>query len=80
MAEIELYEEWAVIPLPTDAVEVEITARVYADGNIVEVYKTMNMQEMRKAFQEARDWYIPGDAVFKLSDKGRAMLEGRANT
>ena len=79
MGEIELFEEYAVIALPEDAVEVEIKAKLYKDGEIVEVGKTMNMQELRMAFQEAKDWYIPSDAVFSLTDKGRAMLDGRVD-
>ena len=53
MDEIELNEKWAVIGLPEDTVEVEITAKVYMNGEIVKVGKTLNMKELREAFQEA---------------------------
>ena len=79
MAEIELQDKWAVVSLPENAVEVTIMAKVYVDGKIVEASKTLNMQEMQEAFQEAKDWYIPSNAVFSLTDKGRAMLDGGHN-
>lgn len=79
MDEIELNEKWAVIGLPEDAVEVEITAKVYMNGEIAKVCKTLNMQDVRKAFQEAEDGYIPSDAVFRLTDKGREYVEGLLN-
>lgn len=79
MAEIELNEKWAVIGLPEDAVEVEIKAKVYVNGEIVKVGKTLNMKELREAFQEAEYSYIPSDAVFYLIDKGREYVEGLLN-
>lgn len=79
MAEIELNEKWAVIGLPEDAVEAEIAATVYMNGEITKVCKTLNMHELREAFQEAKDGYIPSDAVFCLSDKGREYVEGLLN-
>ena len=79
MDEIELNEKWAVIGLPENVVEVEITAKVYMNGKITNVSRVMNMDELREAFQEAKDGYIPSDAVFCLSDKGREYVEGLLN-
>ena len=79
MDEIELNEKWAVIGLPENAVEVEITAKVYVNGEVTKACKTLNMHELREAFQEAKDGYIPSDAAFCLSDKGREYLEGLLN-
>ena len=79
MSEVELNEKWAVISLPEDAVEVEISAKVYMNGEIVNIGKTLNMRNVRTAFQEAEGWYIPSDAVFHLTDKGREYVEGLLN-
>lgn len=79
MAEIELNVKWAVIGLPEDTVEVEITAKVYMNGEIVKVGKTLNMKELREAFQEAEDGYIPSEAMFQLTDEWRKYLEGLLN-
>lgn len=79
MTEIELNEKYAIIALPEDAAEVEIKAKVYVNGEIVEVGKTLNMKELREAFQEAENWYIPSEAVFQLTDEGRKCVEGLLN-
>lgn len=79
MAEIELNEKWAVIGLPEEAVEVEITAKVYVNGEIVNFGKRLNMKELREAFQEAEDGYIPSYATFQITDEGRKYLEGLLN-
>lgn len=72
---IELQEHRAMICLPEDAVEVEINAKVYFDGEIIDASKKLTMQELREAFRKADDGYIDEDDRFVITDKGRAYLE-----
>ena len=72
--EIELLEQYIVIAIPKDTVEVEIKAKVWHDKEVREVSKTMDFGEVRAAFKEAEDGYIPSDAVFTLTDIGKEML------
>lgn len=74
MQTMELKENYAVISLPANAVEVEIKAKVYHDNGIVEVGRTLFLTDIRKAFQEAED-YIGEDTMFYLTDKGLDMAE-----
>lgn len=74
MDEIELKTAYAVVELPYNAVEVDIVAKVYIDGDIQTVKRTMDMEEVRTAIEEAAENYIPSDAVIMLTEKGRAML------
>jgi hypothetical protein len=74
MNEIELKTDYAVVELPENAVEVDIVAKVYIDGKVQTVKRTMDMNEIRTAFKEAAENYIPSDAVIMLTEKGRAML------
>lgn len=39
------------------------------------MHKTMQFEEIREAFKEADDGYIPSNAIFTLSDIGREQLE-----
>ena len=72
---IELDEEFAVITLPPNAVEAEINVKVFQDGEIIKVYKMMDMQDLKTAFRKAEEGYIDEDARFVLTDKGREWLD-----
>lgn len=72
---IELKEGYMVLAVPTTAMEITITAKVWANGEVVEVQKTMPFEEIREAFKEADECYIPSNAIFTLSDIGRERLE-----
>ena len=76
---IELEEKHAIIRIPSNAVSLTVTAKVYHDDSLVEVQNKMSMQEIREAFEEykaAEDaGYIPTDAVFKLTEEGLEYLE-----
>ena len=71
---LELEEDFIVLAVPSHTVEVTITAKVFEDGELSTVEKTMGFDEVRKAFKEAHDGYIPSDAVFTLTDLGRDKL------
>lgn len=73
--EMELENEFIVLAIPSSSVEVEITATIFLDGELHKCKRKMNFQEVRDAIQEAKDGYIPSDAVFTLTDLGREYLE-----
>lgn len=72
---IELKEEFIVLAIPSSTIEVEIKAKVWEDGKVMDVSKTMSIDEVRAAIKEAQDAYIPSDTVFTLTDIGREKLE-----
>ena len=72
---IELKESYMVLAVPTTAMEITITAKVWANDEVLEVNKTMPFEEIREAFKEADECYIPSNAIFTLSDIGREQLE-----
>lgn len=74
-AEIELPRGYAMIELPLHSVEATITAKVWMDGEVQEVQKTMSMAEIQAAFKESEWIYIPQDAVFQLTETGKKYLE-----
>lgn len=75
MNEIELASSYIVLSLPDATVEVTITAKVFHDGKLMEVHKTLGITEVRAAFKDAEDSYFPPDAEFTITDKGRAYLD-----
>ena len=73
--ELELEQEFIVLAVPRDSVEIEISAKVYKDGELLDVARTMPLNEVREAIQEAKDCYIPSDAIFTLTDLGKEYAE-----
>jgi len=65
--EVELSEEFIVLAIPATTVEVTISAKVWCDGEVVEVKRTMPFDEVRGAIKEAQEGYIPSDAIFVLN-------------
>ena len=74
---IMLTEKYIVLGIPEDTVEATITVKVYLDGEIQTVEKKLGMSEVRAAFKEAEENYIPSDAVFQITEEGRRYLEER---
>lgn len=74
-AAVELEEDYIVLAVPTDSVELTISAKIYHDGRLMDVSCVMGMKEIQAMFREARDNYIPEDTVFSLTEKGKAYLE-----
>lgn len=74
-AEIELPNGYAMIELPLHSVEATITAKVWMNGEVQEVQRTMNMEEIQAAFKESECVYIPPDAVFQLAETGKKYFE-----
>ena len=73
--EIELPLSYAVIQLPEHTVELKLTATILENGGLMKVESTMDMKQVWDAFREAEEAYIPDDAVFTLTEKGRRWLE-----
>ena len=71
---VELDNEFIVLAVPAATVEVEITATVFLDGELKKAYRKMDFAEVRNAMEEARDGYIPSDAVFTLTKTGEEKL------
>lgn len=63
---IDLKEERAIIMLPEDSVEIEISATIYKDGELCYVSKCLNNKELHKAFCDAEENYIDPTDMFEL--------------
>ena len=73
---IELEENYAVITIPKRAIEITLAIKVFIDGKVENVERKMDILEIQEAFKEAVDGgYVPPDAVFTLTEKGRRQLE-----
>lgn len=72
---IELENEFIVLAVPKSTVEVTISAKIYHDGKRQDVHRTMGLDEVREAFKEAEQGYIPSDAVFALTPLGKKCAE-----
>lgn len=77
---VELDEHRAMIYLPENAVEIEVKAKVYHEGEIIDASKKMTLEDIREAFRKADDGYIDDDDVFYITDKGKALLEEYKNS
>lgn len=69
---VELDEKLIVIAIPSNAVELELTAKVWHNNQIITVKNERSFEEIRELIKEAEEGYIPPDAVFKLN---RDILE-----
>lgn len=65
----------AMIELPEEACEVEMNVKVFHDGRMITVRRTIMFGEIREAFRKADDGYIDEDDRFVITEKGRRMLE-----
>lgn len=76
---VELDQEFIVLAIPDDTVELTITAKIYIDHELHEVESHMDFSDVRAAIREAQDGYIPADALFSLApvgeDKMKKLLE-----
>ena len=72
---VTLTDHRAMVQLPENAVEIEINAKVFKDGTLLDVSKTLSMEDIREAFRKADDGYIDDDDVFTVTEKGLQWLE-----
>ena len=61
---------YAVLEIPSQAVEITIQAKVYLNGEIRTVQTLIDFEEIRTAIQEAED-YIGPDDKFVLTEEGK---------
>lgn len=71
---MELNEDFIVLAVPEDTVQVEIAATIYIDGKLKRVARVMGFPEVRAAFKEANDGYMPSDAIFSLRPMGEEKV------
>ena len=71
---VDLETRRAIIELPTNAVEVEITAKIYKDGRITEVKQRMDMDDIHMVCKMADEGYIDDDDKFSLTELGLQTL------
>ena len=72
---IELTEDRAMLYVPHNALEGTLVFKIYYNGEIKTVQKTINQDELREAVRKAEEGYIDEDDRFVLTDKGREYLE-----
>lgn len=73
--EIMVDESRAMIYIPDNSVEADLSFKVFVDGEIKSVCKKMNMKELQEAITDAENNYIEDDDKFVLTDKGRQWIE-----
>lgn len=76
---VELESSYIALEIPSSTLEVEITAKVWLDGEMKEARRKMSFDEVREAIKEAEIGYIPSDATFTLTEKGKELFEDVKN-
>ena len=71
---LELSESWAVFCIPTDTIELRLTAKIMRNGKLQEVSKDLTMHEVRQAIAEGEE-YISPYATFKITEEGKKFLD-----
>ena len=72
---VELDQEFIVLAIPASTLEIKITARIWNDGKVQTVERTMPNKEVRAAIREAEIGYVPSDTAFSLTEYGKSRLE-----
>lgn len=67
--EVTIPTAWAVLEVPSQAVEITLMAKVFIDGEIKTVHTIFDFDKVREAIKEAED-YIGPDDMFELTEKG----------
>ena len=75
MENIILDVDFAVIELPSNAIEADLTIKIYQDGEIMKVNKTLKMSDIREAFRKAKEGDIDENDRFVLTEKGMETLK-----
>lgn len=73
--EIVVDESRAMIYIPDNAVEAELSFKIFVDGGIKTVSKKMNMKELQEAIADAEKNYIGEDDTFVITEEGKRLLE-----
>lgn len=73
--EIMVDESRAMIYIPDNSVEAELSFKVFVDGEIKSVCKKMNMKELQEAITDAEKNYIGEDDTFVITEEDKRWLE-----
>ena len=80
---VELDNQYAIVEIPENCVELTLQCKVFLDGKIQTVMRTMDMNAIREAFDEYKDaeecGYIPPNAIFTLTEEGKKYAEELMN-
>ena len=75
---VELDNQYAIVEIPENCVELSLQCTVYLDGKLQTVMRTMSMKEIKEAFAEYQVaeecGYIPPNAIFTLTEEGKDYL------
>ena len=75
----ELDNQWAIVEIPENCVELTLQCKVVINGDLQHVMRTMDMKAIREAFEEYKFaeecGYIPPNAVFSLTEEGKKYAE-----
>ena len=72
---IEVKEVPAVVFLPSNAVEVNLSVKIIENEELKTISRTMSVSEVFKAFQEAEENYIDPCATYYITQKGIDYLD-----
>ena len=76
---VELTNQYAIVEIPENCVELTLQCKVFLDGKIQTVMRTMSMKEIKEAFAEyevaEECGYIPPNAVVTLTEEGKRYAE-----
>lgn len=72
---IEVQTHRAIIDFPESSVEIEIHAKIYSEGELIDVSKKYNLEDIREMFRKADEGYIDDDDTFVITDKGLKWIE-----
>ena len=70
---VELQQEYAVLSIPASTLELTVTAKIYINGELHSVSSKLDFEEVRDAIKEAKEGYIPSDAIFSLTPLGEKI-------
>lgn len=72
---VELDNQYAIVEIPENCVELTLQCTVYLGGKLQTVMRTMSMKDIKEAFGEyevaEECGYIPPNALFTFTEKGK---------
>lgn len=72
--EIIVDEARAMIYIPVNAVEAELNFQIYDNGQLLNITKKMNMQEIIEAISDAKNNYIGDEDYFIITKTSQKYL------
>ena len=72
---VEFTTEYAVFEIPIHTLSIDMNLKVFDGEKIIECTRSYSMDDVRAAVSDAEENYIPEDATWTLTEKGREYLE-----